>query len=92
MQNIDNDIKRFEALKQKKEMLEKKQLEIKLKLENLREEYKKNIETLKTSFNVSSIDEAIALRDKMQQELNEQADKLEKSLNDFETKLNQENQ
>ena len=49
MQNIDNDIKRFEALKQKKEMLEKKQLEIKQKLETLREDYKKNNEILKTS-------------------------------------------
>ena len=87
MGDIETDIKRFESLKLRKDKLEKKQIEIKLRLDNLREEYKKNIELLKTNFGVSSIEEAVALRDKMQQELNEQADKLEKSLDEFENKL-----
>lgn len=91
MSDIDNDIKRFESLRQRKETLEKKQIEINLRLERLREEYKRYMDVLKTSFDVSSIDEAVGLRDKLRESLNEQADRLEKSLNEFEEKLNQDN-
>ena len=80
-----NDVlERYKGLKEKKDALEKKKIELSVRLEQMRKEYKEIILALKTDFNVSSLEEAQVLKEKMEKELEEKCSLLKEKLDEFE--------
>lgn len=83
----DETVARYQRLKARQEELERKRIECQVRLENLREEYKKILTQLKTDYNVSTLEEGKALRDKMQADLTTKMDELDANLSKFEQAL-----
>lgn len=76
-------LERYQELKKKKDELEKKKIELSVRLEQMRKDYKEIISSLKSDFNVSSLDEAKDLKDKMEKELNDKCVELKLKLDRF---------
>lgn len=92
---MDNDgakaVERYKGLVQRRDVLERKRMEAQVKLDGLREEYKRLVGVLKDEFGVSSLAEAKSLLEKLRGEIETQSNELEARLDEFEKAIGNSN-
>lgn len=76
-------VERYGYLTKKREALNAKRIELSTTFNHHKEEYRKCMETLKTEFKVNSLEEAYALRDRLQAEATKEMDELTRLLSEF---------
>ena len=76
-----DEVSRFKELKEKLEKLEKEKITLESRIDTLKSEYKIGLETMKTQYGVSTLDEA-------KNKLSEMKDQIDSKSKEFEEKLN----
>lgn len=87
---MDNLVQRYQALDNKRKVLERKGVELETTYNHHRQEYKRLLEELKTEFKVNSLKEGYELHEKLSKEITAELEKLEKALSEFEKVLSPE--
>lgn len=76
-------VERYKSLCEKRDALNAKRIELETTFKHHKEEYLQCLETLKKDFKVSTLDEAYALRDRLQSEAKKEMDELTRLLAEY---------
>ncbi len=82
-------IEKYNQLVKKRESLKEKLVQLQTTHNHYKTELEKNASCLKQEFNVSSLNEAVALENKMKAEISEKLEKLEKAVSECDIEADQ---
>lgn len=80
-------VARFQALQRKREQLNTKKVELSTTFQHHKKEYQETLDKLKKEFNVNSLQEGYALRDKLSAEATAELDRLSQLMAQFDDLL-----